>query len=154
MLLALVLSVATTVVIFLIGLLMGFSYSPVIEAEFIFKKVGILFGYFLHLFTFLTFCIFIGMLIRKSGFAIALAVFYIYIVEPILTSIIRYYYELELLADAFPRSATLAVVPNPFPKYILMEVQDYVPMDHFLICSGYLLLFTWLSWLLLRKRDM
>lgn len=150
----LVLAVVTTILIFLIGLIMGFAWSPVTEASFVFKNVGMLFGYFLHLVGFLLLCLFIALLVKRAGLAIALTVFHVYIVEPILTTIIRYKYELEMLADSFPYRASIAIVPNPFGKYILQEVQDYIPWENLLISLAYIALFVWLSWLLVSRRDL
>ena len=150
----LVLAICTTIVVFLIGLIMGLSWSPVTDAEFIFKNIGMLFGYFLHLTGFLLLCLFIGLLIKRAGLAIALTTFYVFIVEPILTSIVRYKFDMEMLADSFPYRSTLAIIPNPFAKYLLMEVKDYLPWENLLVLLGYIILFILGSWLLISRRDL
>jgi len=153
-LLVLFLSLVSTIVVFFIGLYVGYSWSPVTEAEFVFAKIEMLAAYFLHVFSFLLLCLLGGLLIKRAALAISAIVFYIYFVEPIVTAIIEYKFGMEWLADLFPYRATLAVVPNPFGKYALMEVEDYIPFDHLSINLIYCFILIFLSWILVSRRDL
>lgn len=149
-----VLSAGATFIVFIIGLIMGFAWSPVTEPEFIFKNIDLLFAYFLHIFSFLSFCMFLSFLMKRAGIVLAFIVFYTVIIEPIISGIFRYNYELEWLADAMPYRATMSVIQNPFGKYLLQEVHDYIPMYNLAMCLLYIGLFIFGSWILIKKRDL
>jgi len=78
---------------------------------------------------------------------------YTVIIEPIITAIFLHaplppiFRELALF---FPRQAITNLIPNPFPQYILQEIQDYVSFSSVAIAGGEMLLFLGLIWLLLK----
>ncbi len=153
-LLILFLSVISTIGVFLIGLYVGYSWSPVTEFEYVIKHMDMLLAYFLHVFSFLLLCLTAGLLIKRAALAISAIIFYIFFLEPIITSIIRYKFGMDWLADLFPFRATMSIVPSPFGKYALMEIEDYIPFDHLAINLIYIGIFIFLSWLLVSRRDL
>jgi len=138
----------------LVGLIMGFVWSPVTDFEFIIKNIEFIAAYFLHLIGFQLFCLTIALLIKRSGITIALMIFYIYVIEPILTAILEYEYKLTTLANLFPVRAIGNIIPNPFPKYILRETQTFIGTTDTLILCGYIVVFLFLSYRMLTKRDL
>lgn len=76
-------STASTVFIFLLTLILGYSFSSYTEASIVFSNMEYLLGFFLKLMAFFSFCLFVGILIRRSAFALGFVVVW-YIVEKII----------------------------------------------------------------------
>ena len=149
-----VISAVVSVLVFVIGLIMGYLWSPVKEFTFIIKNIEFIGAYFLHLVTFQMLCLVIALLIRRSGITIALLIFYVYTIEPIITGIIRYHYKLPQLADLFPINAIGNIIRLPFSKYILQETQTFVSWTDASILGLYLLILSFLAYRLVVKRDL
>lgn len=149
-----VLSLIVTLLVLGIGLIMGFLWSPVKEYPFIVKHIEFIPAYFLQLVGFQLFCLVVSLLIKRSGIAIALLTFYVYMIEPIITAILRFRYEMVWLADLFPVRAIGNVIPFPFEKYILRQTQTSVELDDLGIYFGYLFLLLFLANWLMVKRDL
>jgi ABC-type transport system involved in multi-copper enzyme maturation permease subunit len=139
---------------FIIGLIMGMLWSPVKEFSFIIKNLLFIPAYFFHLVGFQLFCLLIAVLIRRSGFVLALLIFYIYVIERIAYAILRFQYELNWIADLLPLQAIGGVIPFPFGKYALQETQSHVAMGDMLILFGYIALIGWLCFRVMTKRDL
>lgn len=146
-------SVVVSIAALLIGLLMGYLWSPVTDFDFVVRNIEFVGAYFIHLITFLMFCLAVSMLIKRAGIAIAIMVFYIYMIEPIAVAITKHGLEWDFVSGLFPVAAAGNIIQNPFPKYVLMQVQDYIGLQDAVICLGYLGLFVWLSNFLIVKRD-
>jgi ABC-2 type transport system permease protein len=67
------------------------------------------------------------------------------------TGIMKYQYELPVWY--FPMSAMGNIVRLPFEKYIFREVQDYVALQDVLVACGWTAIFLFLTYLLIKKRD-
>ncbi len=149
-----VLSLIVSILAMIIGLVMGFLWSPVTELPFILEHIEFIPAYFLHLFSFQVFCLVIGLLVKRSGITIALLTFYVYVIEPILSAIIEFEYELEWLANLLPLNAIGNIIPLPFTKYAMMETQTNVGMDDLGILLGYTALFLFIAFRIITKRDL
>ncbi|MDX1685241.1 MAG: hypothetical protein R3275_08385, partial [Saprospiraceae bacterium] len=147
-------SLMTSLVAMTIGLIMGFLWSPVKGLPFIMKNIEFIPAYFLQLVGFQLFCLIIALLIKRSGFVLALLIFYVFVIEPIISGIISYQYDRPELADLLPVNAIGAVIPLPFTKYALMETQDYVGFGDVAVCLIYIFVFAGLSFYLITKRDL
>lgn len=147
------LSVATTVFMFLVGLVMGWIYSPVQGASVVLANAGFLLAYFLDVLAFLVFALLVGMLIKRTGFAIVLLAFYALFIEPIATSILMATYPDLSFYQYFPIRAINNLIAVPFAKYAFQEVQDYVAWSDILIVLAYLGFFTYSNFWLLSRRD-
>lgn len=138
---------------FIVGLIIGMMWSPVKEVSFIIKNIEFIPAYFLHLVGFQVMCLFVALLIKRSGITIAIMIFYLFIIEPIVGAILTYEYELGFIADFLPKAAIGNIIPNPFPKYILQETQTQVGLKDTLILIAYTALFYWGALRLVTKRD-
>lgn len=143
-----------SVITFFIGLIMGFLWSPVQGVEFIFKNVEFVGAYFLHLVAFQLFCLVVALLIKRSGITIALLIFYVYVIEKIITAIIEYHYELPKIAGLFPIEAMSNIIRLPFQKYALQETQTFVSAWDLSVLIGYIVLLTFISFRMMTKRDL
>ena len=77
------LSLISTLVVFFMGLILGFSFSKTSDFTLVFKEFYFILGYFLKLFTFLSFLFFITVLLKRVVF-VFLSLFIWLIVELIL----------------------------------------------------------------------
>jgi hypothetical protein len=77
------LSLISTLVVFFMGLILGFSFSKTSDFTLVFKEFYFIIGYFLKLFTFLSFLFFITVLLKRVVF-VFLSFFLWWIVELIL----------------------------------------------------------------------
>ena len=57
------------------------------------------------------------------------------------------------LQQFFPLESITNLVPLPFARYALQEIQDYVSITAVLIALGWTVLFNYFSYLKLKKSD-
>jgi ABC-type transport system involved in multi-copper enzyme maturation permease subunit len=155
--LILVLSFAAVAFIFVEGLVMGLIYSHVITFRDIFSELEFLAGYFFEVFTFLSFALLVGLVLKKAGFAIVFIFMYTLIFEPFLTINLQYN---ELIKEHtswivpfFPIRALNNLIQVPFQRYIFMEIRDFIAWKDVLIVFVWLLVFQGIIYRLLTKRD-
>ncbi|MEN8224771.1 MAG: ABC transporter permease subunit [Bacteroidota bacterium] len=147
-----VISLAATLLVFIIGLILGFIHTEDITSAKVFGKTGFLLAYFLETYAFLILSFFVGMLVKRSGFAIGLLLLYYYIVEPV-----GRYYLPDELGEFFPKKAigSLIDIPNTsIMRLFGVEFQDYISIWDIFLVLGYVVLFGGLSYWVLKKRDL
>ena len=148
------LGIVSTVVIFLSGLYLGLVHSSSRSLHDVFGKMIYLLAYFIELTTYLLFCLFLGILFKKTGITF-IAHFVYMIIEPILD---------YKLPDSFgpwlPLNAMNGIIKTPNTSLIKVKSPDFnfdfqeaVNISDVGICLGYAAIFVALSYLLLRKRD-
>ncbi len=147
------LSVANTLFLFVIGLVLGWIYSPVQGIEATFANAAFLPAYFLDVFAFLVFSLLVGTLIKRTGFAIVLLAFYSLFIEPITTTILAARHPEWSLYQYLPIRAINNLIAVPYHKYAFREVQDFVAFQDVVIVGVYLVAFIFLNYWLLRRSD-
>ena len=147
-------SLVATLMLFILGLIAGYAYSPVKDAQHIFMNIEFVGAYFLHLIYHLSFSLLLAILLKRSGIIIALLIFYSTLIEPIGSSIMQEVLKVPRLTDFLPLNVSWNLIPRPIEKYFLFEVQDYVGMDDVGIAIGYIFIFIMSSYLLIAKRDL
>ena len=150
----LIISAVAAIAVFIIGLIMGMMWSPVKEFSFIIKNLLFIPAYFLHLVGFQLFCLLVAIWIKRSGFALALLIFYVYVLERIAYALLRFKYEMDSLADLLPVTAIGGVIPFPFGKYALQETQSHVALGDMTILIFYIAIIGWLAFRVMTKRDL
>lgn len=150
---SIVISAIVSFIVFLIGLWMGYMWSPVQESGFIFKNVEFVLAYFLILVGFQIFCILITLLIRKSGIVILLLLFYFFAIEAFSYGMVKWEYNLPELTSIFPLRGMANIVQNPFPKYILQEVYTSIRLRDVMNFFIHVSIYTGLSFWIFNKRD-
>jgi len=158
-------SLAATVLIGVASLLIGLYYSSYTEINIIFTGVEFLLAYFVKLVGFFSLCLFFGMLLKRSAFALAF-LFIMYIVEWLV-----FWGSYEIFGnsdDAFkvksfmPLESMYKVIDEPFRRVVMSKfpdkteiVYDYaVHWYELLIVLAWTALFIFLSFRLLKKRDL
>ena len=146
------LSFIVCIAVLIIGLIMGFLFSPTQGFDYVTKHIEFIPAYFAHLVVFQLFCLMISMLIKRPGITISLLVFYIFVIEPILTSILIFKYKMDWLANLMPMKAISNIVPLPWSKYAFMETQTTVAFNDVLILAAYtVVIYLIARWILLKK---
>jgi ABC-type transport system involved in multi-copper enzyme maturation permease subunit len=147
-----VISLAATILVFIIGLILGLIHTEGVTIGIFFDKTEFLLAYFLEIYAFLIFAFFIGFLVKRAGFALGLLLLYYYIVEPV-----GRYYLPEELGDYFPKKVigSLIDVPNTsIMRLFGVEFQDYISFTDVLLVFAYIFFFGGLSYWIIKKRDL
>lgn len=141
-----------TLLVFIIGSILGLIHSEDISAGIFFGKTEFLLAYYLEMFAFLCMAFMIGMLVKRSGFAIGLLLLYFYIVEPVA----RYYLP-DYIGDYMPKYiiGTMIDVPNTsIMRLFGVSFQDYISLLDVGLVLAYTVLFIGLSYWIIKKRDL
>lgn len=147
----------SSLVVFLVSLIAGLLYSKVQGVDYILNGLQFVGGHFLVIFLFMCFCMMITLMLPRPGIVIIGIFAYTIIFEPIAYLICTQAPGVpdwaRIGAEFLPISAISSVVNNPFPKYILQEIQDYVSLSSVGIAFVWGFIFVGVSYLLLHKKD-
>lgn len=77
-------SLASTLYVFVIVLLFGFSFSNVTTAGVVWQRANLILVYFLQMFGYLSFAFMLANLLKRPATVIAIFLLYVYAIEPIL----------------------------------------------------------------------
>ncbi|MFC4634145.1 ABC transporter permease [Dokdonia ponticola] len=166
-----VFSAISTVFIFVVSLLLGLSFSDFNEFSIITQDLEYLFAFFLKLVGFFSFCLFLGILIKRSAFAIGFLLFW-YFIEGIVQLIMLYFenkYDMEGLRSSvvqfLPLESMSNLIEQPFTRLNVIQsaanqLQTDIGFDYAVhwyeiaIVSVWIFLFIYGSFALLKKRDL
>ncbi|WP_323789822.1 ABC transporter permease [Psychroserpens sp.] len=157
-------SAIATFLIFIICLLIGLYYSSIIEASLIFRETEFLLAYFVKLVGFFSLCLFLGMLVKRSAFALAF-LFVLYILEWIIFGLITWQANADIaekIQNFFPLKSMYKLIDQPFQRIAISKApngQEFlydfaVHWYEIAIVMGWTALFIFLSYRLLKKRDL
>jgi len=162
-------SVISTIFLFVVSLILGYSFSDFTELSIVFSDMEYLVGYFIKLLGFFTFCMFIGILIKRSAFALGF-LFIWWIFEGILYGILnfRLFRDSDLpenIMQFFPLTAMSNIVVEPFTRLNFIttaatQIGEEIDKDYgvhwyqLLIVVAWTVIFVYLSLALLKKRDL
>lgn len=153
LLIVLALALVNTAFLVVMGMILGSIYSPVIGLDVMFQNFEFVFAYFLDVFAFLIFALFVGMLIKKTGFSIVLLALYSLFLEPIAYAILVNTYEGIAFYEYLPIRSINKLIELPYGKYLFREIKDYLVWYEVLIVLGYTALFFFGSFRMLKARD-
>lgn len=162
-----VFSAISTGFVFIISLILGLFFSDYNEIGIIFSDMSYLFAYFIKLVGFFTFGLFLGLLIKKSAYAIGGMLIWLF-VEVIVSTLARYYIGIDfadILNQTLPLQAFSNLIHEPITKLNAIQSVaeqvgeqiefDYsVPISAVLISISWTVIFLYLSWRILKKRDL
>lgn len=160
----------STIVLFLVSLILGLFFSDYTELGIIFSDLEYLLAYFVKLTGFFAFCLFLGMLLKRSGFALGfLAVWWIFegIVYLLLSFLFRNN-DTDIVANIIqflPLESMSNLIREPFTRLNVVQTmgdqigaelnKDYgVHWYQILIVLIWTGLFIYFSYRLLKKRDL
>ncbi len=158
-------SLVSTLLMAVASFLIGLYYSSYNEASIIIREIEFLLAYFVKLVGFFSLCLFFGMLVKRSAFALAF-LFILYIVEWL---VFWGAYEVFNNAESawkaksfMPLESMYNLINQPFQRVIMTKYPDNLELTYdyavhwyeFAIVIGWTTLFVFLSYKLLKKRDL
>jgi ABC-type transport system involved in multi-copper enzyme maturation permease subunit len=157
-------SLLSTVLISFISICVGLYYSSYNEFGIIIQETDFLIAYFVKLTGFFSLCLFFGMLVKRSAFALAF-LFILYIVEWILFGLMAWKLDAntaEKIQNFFPLKSMYKLIDQPFQRIAMSKFPDKVDLSydyavHFqeiFIVLAWTALFVFMSYRLLKKRDL
>jgi ABC-type transport system involved in multi-copper enzyme maturation permease subunit len=160
---------ASTVFVFIMSLILGFSFSSYTELGIVFSDLSYLLAYFIKLVGFFSFCLFLGILVKRSAFALGFLLVW-YFIEAIIYGLLRWQiFGSTAIADKiiafFPLSAMSNLSVEPFSRMSLIKSlgnqigvandKDYgIHFSSILIVIVWIVIFMIISYKLLKKRDL
>ena len=159
----------STVFVFIMSLILGYSFSSYTEPGIVFSDLEYLLAYFIKLVAFFSFCLFLGILVKRSAFALGFLLVWS-ILEGVVAGLLRWQVfhsaeKAEQVTAFFPMIAMSNLSVEPFTRLSVVknigntigvtEVKDYgIPFTAVLIVMGWIAVFMFLSYRLLKKRDL
>lgn len=157
-------SLVATLLIGITTFCIGMYYSSYTEANIIFREVEFLLAYFMKLLGFFSLCLFFAMWLKRSAFALAFLIV-LWVTEWIITGIIAWqsdfksalevqsYFTLSSMSNLIDQPAQ-RVMMTKFPDKAEMAYDYAVHFSEIVIVLGWTALFIFLSFRLLKKRDL
>ncbi len=157
-------SLTATLLIGVATFLIGMYYSSYTEINIIFREVEFLLGYFVKLVGFFSLCLFFGMLLKRSAFALAF-LFLLWIFELIIYGLMEWKIDGDLpekIYNVLPIQSMYKLIDQPIQRIVMTKFPDKAELGydyavHFsevVVVLGWTALFIFLSYRLLKKRDL
>ncbi len=162
-------AIGSTFFIFLLSIILGYSFSSYTELSIVLTDIDYLLAYFVKLLGFFSFCLFLGILVKRSAFALGFLILW-NIVEWILYGIMKWglFRDTEIAENVsrfFPLESMSLLIFNPARRMsVIKNAEQYagiineniygVNYFQILIVLVWTTLFVYLSYRLLKKRDL
>lgn len=163
-------ALASTIFIFIMSLILGLSFSSYNEPAIIFSDLEYLLAYFIKLVAFFSFCLFLGILVKRSAFALGFLLVW-YFVEGIVFGLLRWLVftsseQVTKITAFLPLESMANLIKEPitrFQAYKAIENQvsgGVTPKDYsvhwyeILIVVIWTVIFMLMSYKILKKRDL
>lgn len=157
----------STVFVFAVSMILGLIYSDYNEISIIFSDLEYLLAYFIKLVGFFSFCLFLGMLIKRSAFALGFLVLW-QAIEGILYGLIQWQSDgktASAIASFFPLNAMSNLIKEPLTRLnaartVASQIGETITKDYgvhwyeIAIVLVWTTLFIYWSYALLKKRDL
>ncbi|HLA56956.1 MAG TPA: ABC transporter permease [Flavobacterium sp.] len=161
---------ASTVFVFIMSLILGYCFSSYTEIGIVFSDLEYLLAYFVKLTAFFSFCLFLGIFVKRSAFAIGF-LFVWYILEGIIIGILNFKvfpnddYDRNF-TQFLPLESMSNLIKEPFTRLSVVKnientiggtgnIKDYgVHFTEILIVVAWTVIFVLMSYKLLKRRDL
>jgi len=159
----------STVFVFVMSLILGYSFSSYSEISIVFSDMEYLQAYFVKLVGFFSFCLFLGVLVKRSAFAIGF-LFVWNIIEGIANGVLTFKVfpksdTASQITKFFPLESMSNLIVEPFTRLSVIKniqtavgdtnVKDYtVHFSSIFIVLVWTTLFIFLSYKIIKKRDL
>jgi ABC-type transport system involved in multi-copper enzyme maturation permease subunit len=159
----------STVFVFVMSLILGYSFSSYSEISIVFSDMEYLLAYFVKLVGFFSFCLFLGVLVKRSAFAIGF-LFVWNIIEGIANGVLTFKVfpksdTASQITKFFPLESMSNLIVEPFTRLSVIKniqtavgdtnVKDYtVHFSSIFIVLVWTTLFIFLSYKIIKKRDL
>ncbi|MBP8066347.1 MAG: ABC transporter permease [Flavobacterium sp.] len=163
-------ALGSTVFVFIMSLILGYSFSSYDEIGIVFSDLEYLLAYFVKLTAFFSFCLFLGILVKRSAFALGF-LFVWNIFEAIVIGLFRWKLNVpegtyEKIGMFLPLESMSNLIKEPITRLSVIKsagemiggekfVKDYdVHFHSVLIVVIWTVIFVFLSYKILQKRDL
>jgi ABC-type transport system involved in multi-copper enzyme maturation permease subunit len=158
----------STVFVFAVSMILGLIYSDYNELSIIFSDMEFLLAFFVKLVGFFSFCLFLGILVKRSAFALGFLILW-QVFEGFVRGMIRWQLfdgeTTDTIMGFFPLNSMWNLIKEPFTRLSAVQtVADqigeefslnyHVQFYEILIVVGWTAIFIYLSYTLLKKRDL
>ncbi len=161
-------SVVSTLFVFIVSLILGLAYSDFNEVSIIFSDLEFILAFFVKLIGFFSFCLFLGILVKRSAFALGFLIIW-QIFEGIARGLMRWKLfdadTTDVIMGFFPLQSMFNLIKEPFTRLeavqtVADQVGETINLNYhvhwyeILIVLGWTTIFIYLSYALLKKRDL
>lgn len=161
-------SLISTVFVFVVSMILGLVYSDYNELSIIFSDLEFLLAFFIKLVGFFSFCLFLGIFVKRSAFALGFLILWA-VLEQIVFGLLGWkvmsWDSAKAVKDFFPLESMTNLIKEPFTRLsavqnIGQQIGENMSFDYhvywyeFLIVIFWTALFIYLSYVLLKKRDL
>ncbi|MEE3999554.1 ABC transporter permease [Tenacibaculum sp. FZY0031] len=163
----------STIFVFIVSLILGAIYSDFNEISIIFSDLDYLFAFFIKLLGFFSFGLFLGVLIKRSAFAVAAMIVWL-IIESLIKGYLYWTFRnvktgideaVNSIMQFFPLESMANLIKEPFTRLGAVKsvanqigenfTKDYsVSLFNIVIVLIWTAIFIYLSYALLKKRDL
>ncbi len=159
---------ASTAFVYIMTLILGLRFSSYTEAAIIFRDQKYIIAYLINLMAFFSFCLFAGILVKRSAFALGFTIVW-YLAEGLLYGLMRWKLFNKEIADSikqfFPLSAISDLLINPSERFkavraiqtnigVTSQVDYSLHWTNIAIVAVWSGLFIYASYYILKKRDL
>ena len=162
-------ALCSTFFVFVMSLILGYSFSSYTEIGIVFSDLEYILAFFVKLVGFFSFCLFLGIFVKRSAFAIGF-LFVWNIVEEIAKGILTFKIfpdsnTAQIFTQFFPLEAMSNLIAVPFSRLSVVknisthiginDIKDYsVHATSILIVLAWTVIFMVMSYKILKKRDL
>jgi ABC-2 type transport system permease protein len=167
-------ALASTLFVFIMSLILGYSFSSYNEFSIVFSDLEYLFAFFIKLVAFFSFCLFLGILVKRSAFALGF-LFIWFIAENIFYWILKFvildgndktknfadtiiqYFPIESMSNLIKEPITRLSAIKTIEKTIggAQVAKDYgIHFSQVSIVLVWTIIFIFASYYILKKRDL
>ena len=158
----------STLFVFVVSMILGLIYSDYNELSIIFSDMEFLLAFFVKLVGFFSFCLFLGILVKRSAFALGF-LFLWQVFEGFVRGMIRWKLfdgeTTDAVMSIFPLNAMFNLIKEPFSRLgavqtVADQIGEELALDYhvqfyeILIVIGWTAIFVYLSYALLKMRDL
>ncbi|WP_324023198.1 ABC transporter permease [Maribacter sp. BPC-D8] len=161
-------ALVSTIFVFLVSLVLGLIYSDFTEISIILSDLEFLFAFFIKLTGFFSFCLFLGVLVKRSAFALGFLILW-QVFEGIFRGIIRWKFfdgeTTDVIMGFFPLQAMFNLIKEPFSRLgavqsVVNQMGETLALDYYIqwyeivIVMAWIAIFIYGSYAILKRRDL
>lgn len=160
-------ALVSTIFVFIVSLILGLVYSDFNELSIIFTDLEFLLAFFVKLTGFFSFCLFLGVLVKRSAFALGFLILW-QVFEGIFRGIIRWKFfdgeTTDTIMGFFPLQAMFNLIKEPFSRLgavqsVANQMGEKLALDYYIhwyeivIVLAWIAIFIYGSYAILKRRD-
>lgn len=161
-------AIISVLFVFVVSMILGLAYSDYNELSIIFSDLEFLLAFFVKLIGFFSFCLFLGILVKRSAFALGFLILW-QVFEGFVRGMLRWKFfdgpATDQIMSFFPLNAMYNLIKEPFSRLgavqsVANQIGEQIDLNYrvhwyevviVLLWTG---LFVYLSYALLKKRDL